>query len=52
MKNLQKYGVQIMNTKEIRDTNGGRIPFAPLNRLNFLWDVAKAGWRFGKYLAK
>ncbi|MBE7697178.1 MULTISPECIES: bacteriocin [Tenacibaculum] len=40
-----------LSEKELKEINGGRLPFPTLNRFNFFWDVAKAGWSFGKYLA-
>lgn len=47
MKNLQSYGVQELNAKEIRETDGGVIPLLAL----LVVDVFMFGFFTGAYVA-
>ncbi len=53
MKNLENFGVQELNTKEITKIDGGWYPFdgwTPIKNLaNDLWNAFQAGFQEGAY---
>jgi len=57
---MKKLKIKIMETinltelsnNELKSIDGGRLPFPILNRFRLIWDVANAGWEFGRYMAR